>query len=154
MALDEQLDTFPSLPSILYEPIVPLDGVKLQVPAHFTFATDSTLYPPFFGGGYDQDGKVDRTSIIMPKLHVTLEALLRIYARECGKEMYYCGINWIYGAARVIEKHGLLDDMKLPEPLKTVFMKFKADPVQPIDEWTNELKGAIGYPPLGDNGGK
>ena len=87
--------------------------------------------------------KSDQDPVIVPKCHILLEALLRLYARDLGKHIGAFAMAMIGYVEDYIDDDGLLDASLLPGPLKTSYKELRQGK-KPVRQWTKELKEALG----------
>ena len=140
MALYPQSETIWFLP--------PLDSSflcakRLELSSHFVLASDQTILPPQRPGRGSGVFKSDQNQVIVPKSHILLEAFLRLYARDSGKQIGAFAMAMIGYVEEYIDDDGFLDTSLLPEPLKTSYNELR-EGKKPVRQWTKELKEGLG----------
>ncbi|KAK4153531.1 thioredoxin reductase [Chaetomidium leptoderma] len=95
-----------------------------QLPRYLALASDKTALPPVAPGmGYGHF-KSDETVVLVPKVHIFLEALMRIYARDYWKDIGIHSRSYFNYIGIYVEKRGFLNLDLLPEPFKDLYMDF------------------------------
>lgn len=110
VTLYPQSETLWFLPPI-DETLVPPHLSTLSSP--YQLATGKTSLPPPRPGRGSGFYKSNQTLIVIIKSHVLLEALLRMYARDCLKTVGSAGIPKIGYLSQYVDEDGFLDTSKL-----------------------------------------
>lgn len=98
------------------------------LPPYLTFACDPTALPPDNAGMGRGAFSLDQTVVLVPKVHILTEALMRIMARDDATKVgSYSGAHLCY-IVRYVEKRGILDIGLLPEGLGNVYREFRDGP--------------------------
>jgi hypothetical protein len=116
---------------------------RLELSSHFVLASDQTILPPQRPGRGSGVFKSDQNQVIVPKSHILLEAFLRLYARDSGKQIGAFAMAMIGYVEEYIDDDGFLDTSALPEPLKTSYNELR-EGKKPVRQWTKELKEGLG----------
>ncbi|KAL8341950.1 hypothetical protein RB598_003734, partial [Gaeumannomyces tritici] len=122
-----------------------LDPTGPQLPSQFTFASDGTALPPWRPGRGQGVFKGDLYPVVVLRSHTLLEAFLRLYARDTGKEVGSFGMAMIAYVELYVDSDGFLESDKLPEPLRSFYAEIRSDSMaKSVRQWTQELKEALG----------
>lgn len=116
-----------------------------MLPPYFCLASDSTVMPPRRPGRGSGVFRSGYHPVIVPRNHLLLEAILRLYARDSGKMIGSLGMAMISYMEEYVDDDGLLDTKQLPEPLGTFYQDLRAGR-KPVRQWTRELQEALGVP--------
>jgi hypothetical protein len=92
-----------------------------QLPRYLALANDETAVPPHQGDLGLGAFEVDQTVVLVPKVHILTEALMRIAARDYGKTVGTYGAAHIGYMQLYVEPFGDLDLSLLPEPFKKLY---------------------------------
>lgn len=140
VGLYPQSDTLWFLPefdqSLIYPP-------SLEMHPHFVFASDMGALPPERDGRGVGAFKIDGPSVLVPRAIVLLEAFLRLYARDCEKQIGSFAMQMITYIEEYVDGDGYLDHCTLPAPLQTLYEELKGGE-KPVYQWKWELRSALG----------
>ena len=117
------------------------------LPRYLALASDLTALPPFqIGMGQGVFGS-DQTVVLVPRVHILLEALMRIAARDHGKVVGGTSMAYVMYIPIYVEKRKILDLDLLPVPFKDVYKGWTDDKEpRPFRDFTLMLLRALGVP--------
>ncbi|KAI7250280.1 hypothetical protein KC343_g5760 [Hortaea werneckii] len=118
----------------------------LHLHAHFVFASDKHTLPPKRLGRGSGAFQEDFVPVLVPRAVVLLEAFLRIYARDRGKQIGSFAMQMICYIEEYVDDEGYLRESRLPEPLQTLYVQLKEDRM-PVRQWLEKLRAEIGVQP-------
>jgi hypothetical protein len=127
-----------------------LRAKRLEDSSHFALASDHTVLPPQRPGRGSGVFKSGQSQVIVPKSHILLEAFLRVYVRDLGKQMGAFAMVMINYVEEYVDGDGFLDATLLPEPLRTSYKELKGGK-KPVRQWTTELIAVLGIANGTDN---
>lgn len=116
---------------------------SLKMHPHFVFASDGDTLPPERDGRGAGAFKNDEASVLVPRAIVLLEAFLRLYARDCEKQIGSFAMQMITYIEEYVDGDGYLDHCTLPTPLQTLYEELKGGE-KPVHQWKRELRSALG----------
>lgn len=122
-----------------------LSPTKSKLPPQYILASGHSVLPPWRPGRGSGVFERNLYPVVVPRSHVLLEALLRIYARDAAKRIGGVGIALIGYIEMYVDDDGLLDVNQLPEPLRGFYKELHGeDMTKPLHQWTKELREALG----------
>ncbi|AEO66972.1 uncharacterized protein THITE_2075708 [Thermothielavioides terrestris NRRL 8126] len=116
-----------------------------DLPAYFALASDESVFPPWRPGRGLGVYPSAAGPVVALRSHILLEAYMRIYARDHGKQVGSIGISMIAYMQLYVDEDGFLDADLLPEPLRTFYGELKQWK-KPLRQWTLEFRAALGVP--------
>jgi len=145
IGLYTQSDTLWFLPPLTK--VLPCPPEKLEATSPFVIASDNTVLPswrPGRGSGAFDAGKQCHP-VVVPRAVVLLEAFMRLYARDSGKQIGSFAMAMIDYMELYVDQDGFLDATLLPDPLRLFYQQLKSGE-KPVRQWRKELKEALGVP--------
>ncbi|KAL2017208.1 hypothetical protein VTK56DRAFT_2415 [Thermocarpiscus australiensis] len=115
------------------------------LPRYLALACDRTALPPFQIGMGRGAFDSDQTVVLVPKVHVLTEALMRIMARDAGKIVGGYAVQHFAYIDLYVHQCGFLDIGLLPEPFGKIYEEFREGPV-PTRDIILQLRRAVGVP--------
>ena len=140
VGLYPQSDTLWFLPEIDQSLVYP---PSLGMHPHFVFASDRGTLPTKRDGRGDGAFKNNEPSVLVPRAIVLLDAFLRLYARDCEKQIGSFAMQMITYIEEYVDGDGYLDHCTSPAPLQMFYEELK-EGEKPVGQWKWELRSALG----------
>ena len=116
---------------------------QLHISPYYILASDASILPPPYEPGRGSGAfSPDTYPVVVPKSHILLEALMRIYARDAGTTVGQFAMPMICYIELYVDGDGYLDLKQLPEELERLYLELKSGTV-PVREWQAKLKQAV-----------
>lgn len=115
----------------------------LYLSPHYVLASDASVLPPAHESGrgcgvFDSDAY----PVVVPKSHILLEALMRIYARDVGTTVGQFAMPLIGYMELYVDEDGYLDVKELPADLERLYLELKSGKTR-VRDWNTKLKRAL-----------
>ncbi|KAK4038320.1 hypothetical protein C8A01DRAFT_37707 [Parachaetomium inaequale] len=122
------------------------------LPRYLALASDTTALPTFVLDEIDMGRgvfKSDKTAVLVPRAHILTEALMRIMARDHGKDVGLFAGSAVGYMSFYVEKRGKLNIDLLPEPFGKLFRAYTSNDEKErmhMKEVLFRLMRAVGVP--------
>ncbi|KAJ6445426.1 NAD dependent epimerase/dehydratase [Purpureocillium lavendulum] len=116
------------------------------LPPQYLLSTDQASLPP-----RDRPGRGSgvfahpEDAVVVLKSHVLLEAYMRLFARDSGKQIGSYSMAMVDYMELYVDEDGFLDVDLLPEPLRTFYKDLKEGD-KSVRQWRWDLREALGVP--------